>query len=280
MPYRPGKGLGKIGATLIAALLFLAGCRSIPREAAAYVAPLPPEAVLTASLHAGSLPPGLENSIFRVYGDDIAGIMKRTAELNLSLFDDGAAELLLEGNFPRFRTSLALGFSRSWELTGRNPDTWTLREADAQVSLPEGGTLLFSSLGTDRMLRAWEDRFERGLVRENDLVILIPEMKNFSPGLPLGGECRIVGTWRETDLELSFLWRFEDARQARTALPLAKLLLWGFMKGLDPDFDRRTLSSRIDGSEVQIGGIRMNPGSIEQLLTEYVDLQAWGRIGS
>ncbi len=280
MSYRPGKGLVPSSAVLITALLFLAGCRSVPRDVSAYVAPLPPEAVLTASLHARSLPVSLEDSIFRLYGKDMAGILERTEELNLSFFDDGAAELLLEGNFPRFRTSLALGFSRSWQLTGRSPDTWTLKDGTARVSLPEGGALLFSSLGTDRILRTWEDRFERGLVRENDLVIFIPEMKNLSSRLPLGGECRIVGTWRQEDLELGFTWRFEEERQARTALPLAKLLLWGFMKGLDPDFDRRTLSSRIEGADVQISGIRLNPGSIEKLLTEYVDLQAGGRIGS
>ncbi|WP_319562165.1 hypothetical protein [Marispirochaeta sp.] len=274
MPYHPGKSLVSAGAALLAVLL-VSGCRSLPPETGtgAYTAPLPRDAVVAASGDAEQIRSHLTEQLSRLYGKKIASIMERSRQINFSLFADGGSELLVEGDFPRFRTSLALGVSRNWTLTGRNPDTWTYEDGRAKVSLLGRGRLVFSSLGTDRIVKAWEERHENGMVRSSSLAIFIPEMKNLSSGLPLGGECRIVGYWTEGELELSFLWRFEDPRRARTALPLVKLLLWGFMKGLDPDFDRRTLSSRLDGAEVEIRGIRLSPGEIELLLHEHVDLR-------
>ena len=265
---RPGPGItGKSAALLFCgAVLILAGCRTLPGKEAFRPVPFPEDALVVASFDTAFLGNEYLLAVEKKFGADAAKILSRADFIDFALFPENQFSLLLDGRFNRITTSLALDFSSDWNREAGGERRWRNANGIDEISIPRAGIVAYGVPETSRLISSWTERFEKGLSRNTPLYILIPDMQKNSPGLPVSGECRIVGMAGEESLRLSIRWQFDDPRRARTAVPLVKLTLWGFFRGLDKQFDTGSIDLRLEGDTILIEGLAIRPEAFSALV--------------
>ncbi len=283
-----GKGRGR-NAVSAAAALFLAlslfSCATAPKEAPALKALglLPGNALVTGKIEAADNLELIDEVLGRTVlgNEELQRILGRTETLFFSMDETGSGKTVLYGvligDFPKNFTTSVIAAEEGWEKQWGKTPYWEHRVTGAQIAVPQGRIVLFSTGDIERLIGNYRNGAAPDMVYEaarefgiSDLVLYITAPSRFLlSGFPLDPEqFPMKKLWFsllriKDDYYLDGVFILDTEENAQRMALLSRILIVGWIKqhGLaDLKEIKNTLTIETERTYVRLSGIRMNLG--------------------